>query len=88
MTTAGTDLQEYPPHFLFAHDLINKLSVVVGHCDLLKNHAPADLECQRRLAAIREIASGMATQLADYQRQVDVVTREMQSNKLAKAANR
>jgi nitrogen-specific signal transduction histidine kinase len=35
--------QKYHPSCMLAHELVNKLSVVVGYCDLLKNHAPEDL---------------------------------------------
>jgi hypothetical protein len=82
---AGPNSQKYYPSCLLAHELVNKLSVVVGYCDLLTNHALEDLELHKRLDAIREITLGMAKQLNDHQCQIDVVTRETVSNKLPKA---
>ena len=49
------------------HDLVNKLAVIVGHCDLMSEHLKAGSQCAKRLAAIQEIAQGMAKQLNECQ---------------------
>jgi hypothetical protein len=33
---AGPDAQKYHPSCLLAHELVNKLAVVVGYCDLFE----------------------------------------------------
>ena len=59
-----------------AHGLVNKLSAIVGHCDLLKDRASEDLECQKRLDAIRSIAKSMADELHAHKCDLEVIARE------------
>jgi len=49
------------------HDLVNKLAVILGHCDLLGEHLRAGSPSGNRVGAIREIAQGMAKELNEYQ---------------------
>jgi hypothetical protein len=58
-----SDGETYQPSCILAHDLINRLSVIAGYCDLLRDEAPEDSECYRRLLKIREIAHSAATDL-------------------------
>ena len=46
-----------------AHDVTNKLSVIIGQCDLLSSHPDLQPECAKRLAIIRETAQAMATRM-------------------------
>jgi hypothetical protein len=58
-----------PPCSL-AHDLVNKLSTIIGFCDLFAEKAERqgqDEECARWLAIIREQAESGAKHLADHQ---------------------
>jgi hypothetical protein len=48
-------------------DLANKLAVIVGHCDLLREHLKAGSRSAKRVDAIQEIARGMAKELNEYQ---------------------
>jgi len=48
-------------------DLVNKLAVISGHCDLLTDRLKAGSECAKRVGAIQEIAQGMAKGLNEYQ---------------------
>ena len=50
-----------------AHDLINKLSVVVGRCDLLVAKIPKDSPLLRHVLSIHEIAQSMAKDLVHFQ---------------------
>jgi len=50
-----------------AHDLINKLSVVVGRCDLLIAKMPEDSPLLQHVHSIQEIAKSMATDLVHFQ---------------------
>jgi len=77
-----SDLGKYQPSCLLAHGLVNKLSIIVGYCDLLKDHAPDDSVCQKQLHAIREVAKEMATELNQHQCAIDAATREVVSKSL------
>jgi hypothetical protein len=51
-------------------DLVNKLAVISGHCDLLRDRLKAGSQCAERVGAIQEIAQGMAQGLNEYQCQL------------------
>ena len=70
------DLGKYQPSCLLAHELVNKLSVVVGYCDLLKDHMPEDSAGQEQLRKIREIGLSMAEELTAHQCSIEAMTRE------------
>jgi hypothetical protein len=53
----------YQPSCMLAHQLINRLTVIVGFCDLLAEEALDAPECLRRLRQMREIASSAAEEL-------------------------
>ena len=55
------------PVCMLAHEMINRLSVIVGNCDLMTEKAKADSECAKRLSAIRESARCMVTELNRHQ---------------------
>lgn len=50
-----------------AHTLVNKLSVVVGNCDLLIEKTPLDSPLIPRMKLIRETAQSMAADLLEFQ---------------------
>jgi hypothetical protein len=41
----------------FVHDLVNKLAVIVGHCDLLNDHLKGGSQYAKRVSAVQEIAN-------------------------------
>jgi hypothetical protein len=55
------------PVCMLAHEMINRLSVIVGNCDLMGTKISADSECAKRLSAIRESACVMAAELNRHQ---------------------
>jgi ATP/maltotriose-dependent transcriptional regulator MalT len=57
----------YRPTSPLTHDLVNKLAVIMGHCDLLAEHLKAGSPCAKRVDSIQEIARGMAKELNEYQ---------------------
>lgn len=65
----------YRPSCILAHELINKLTVIVGHCDLLKESAPEDSHCLERLKQIREVARSIAEDLNRHQCHLDTMMR-------------
>jgi hypothetical protein len=60
-------MDTYRPLCVLSHDLVNKLSAIIGHCDLLSKEAEVDSECARRLLLIRQIANSMAEQINQHQ---------------------
>jgi hypothetical protein len=51
----------------FVHDLVNKLAVIVGHCDLLSDNLKQGSKSAKRVIAIQEIGRDMAKELNQYQ---------------------
>ena len=86
----GVAIRKYQPKCIVSHNFINKLSVIIGSCQLLKEKAEHsgqfDPECMQRLAAIHEIAKAMADELRVHQGESDSVARveifEPQSHRL------
>ncbi len=70
------DLGKHQPSCMLAHRLINQLSVIVGHCDLIKEIATEHPKCLARLSTIREVAKAMAKELNEHQCEIDVLTRD------------
>jgi len=57
----------HKPACLLAHDLVNKLAVIVGQCALLSKHMPEGSEGAKRLGLIHDAAKDMAKELNDHQ---------------------
>jgi hypothetical protein len=53
-----------------AHELINKLSIVIGGCDLLVEQTPEDSPFRKQINTIRNTAKAMATDLAAFECEV------------------
>jgi hypothetical protein len=51
-------------------DLLNKLAVISGHCDLLRDHLKEGSLCAKRVSALQEIAREMAKELNEYDYQL------------------
>jgi hypothetical protein len=68
-----------PPEFV--HDLVNKLSVIIGHCDLLRDRLKAGLRCSRRVDVIHTTAQSMANDLNDHQCRVAEAARRARVRK-------
>ncbi len=63
-------------HFcLLAHNVVNKLSAILGHCEILDAEAHADPDCVERLHKIRDLASSAAALLQGGNCEVEAVTR-------------
>lgn len=52
------------------HDLVNKLSTIVGNCDLLNEMTEQGTEYAKRLAIIRHAAVSAAKDLTEHQGQL------------------
>jgi len=50
-----------------AHSLLDKLTVIVGHCELLAERSSEESVSSRHLLLIREAAQSMASELKDHQ---------------------
>jgi len=53
---------------MVAHDMVNKLAAIVGHCDLLSEMTEQGTEYAKRVAVIRDIAESAVKELTEYQR--------------------
>lgn len=59
----------HEPTSIVAHNLVNKLSAIVGFCDLLyeKAEKDADPESTKRIALIHDLAKSAAQELIEHQ---------------------
>jgi nitrogen-specific signal transduction histidine kinase len=55
------------PVCMLAHEMVNKLSVIIGNCDLVSENTPPDSDCAKRLRIIGEAARYMVTELNKHQ---------------------
>jgi hypothetical protein len=76
-----SNLEKHEPACLLAHDLVNKLSAIIGYCDLLIEKAEENTECAKRLSLIRKFAQSAAKELADHQCQLSSVIRSAKAQK-------
>ena len=60
---------------MVAHNLISKLAVIVGRCDLLKEGTKQSDESEKHIAVIREIADCSIKELTEHQRQLEAEAR-------------
>jgi hypothetical protein len=63
----------YRPSCMLAHHLINRLSMIVGFCDLLAEEAPESSACLRRLRQMREIATSAAEELSRHECELEEI---------------
>lgn len=71
------NLGTYQPNCRLAHDVINRLSVIVGYCDLLADETPEGSDCRKRLLTIRDLARLAATDLTEHQCRLENIVREV-----------
>jgi hypothetical protein len=62
-----------------AHSLLDKLTVIVGHCELLAEAQSEDSESAKSLQLIRQAAQSMALELKDHQCE-HIALRKFQEN--------
>lgn len=73
--------KNYQPVCMLAHDLVNKLSVIVGLCQLVSAEAEPGTECATRLAAIQDTAKSLAQEVVKRQCQLSTVIRNADNRK-------
>jgi hypothetical protein len=65
------------PMCFLSHSLLNKLSAIVGNCEIVRERASksghSDSECLRRIDAIHQIALAMAEELDEHVCELDAV---------------
>jgi hypothetical protein len=57
----------YQPDCPLAHDLINKLAVIVGQCDLLVEKTPKDSPLFKQTLLVRDLAKAVGSELGQLQ---------------------
>ena len=73
--------KKHQPACLLAHDLVNKLTAIIGYCDLLIEKAEEETECAKRLRLIHNLAKSAAKELAEHQCQLSSVVRSPNAEK-------
>lgn len=57
----------YQPDCPLAHSLINKLAVIVGHCDLLVEKTPDNSPLFARVRLVRDLAKEVGAEIGQLQ---------------------
>lgn len=72
---------KYQPKCWLSHHFINKLSVIIGSCQLLQEQVEESdrlgTEGIHRLAVIMEIAKEMSKELREHECQIDAATKTL-----------
>lgn len=63
----GSSNKIHKPDCPLAHDLINKSSAIVGHCDLLLEEMPEDSPFRKRMFLVQQLARSMAADIVQFQ---------------------
>jgi hypothetical protein len=79
-SSANTNQPECP----LVHALINKLSAVIGNCDLMLENTPEDSPQLARIKLIRDTAKSIVAELAEYQ--CDLIRRRVEKTRKASAS--
>jgi hypothetical protein len=74
-------MERHQPASMAAHHLINQLSAIVSHCDLLIENTESGTEFRRRLEVIRDIANTAIEELTEYQHQLEAHSSGKKSRK-------
>ncbi len=69
----------YHPICLFAHDMVNQLSAIVGRCDLAMEAGRPDDERDKNLKQLRDIAVSMCDRLQNHTCQPDFLAHSLYS---------
>lgn len=56
------------PRFMIAHEMISKLSDIIGNCDLMSEMLESNSEASRRLTSIRNTARTCVADLREHER--------------------
>lgn len=77
----GSTGEKHQPACLLAHNLVNKLSAIIGYCDLLMEKAEDETECAKQLRLIHNLAKSAAKELAEHQCKLSSVIRSSKAEK-------
>jgi hypothetical protein len=72
----GSTGKRHEPACMVAHNMVNVLSAIIGHCDLLSEKIEQGTEAARRLGTIRELADSAANELTEHQKKVAAESRK------------
>ena len=67
----------YEPACLLAHRMVDKLSVIVGYCELASGEVEPGSDCAKRLDLIQDTAAEMAKELSVHQCRLSEAVRSM-----------
>lgn len=74
---------KHQPECPLVHALINKLSAVIGNCDLILENTPEDSQQLARIKLIRDTVKSIVAELVKFQ--CDLVRRHVEKTRRASA---
>jgi hypothetical protein len=76
-SSMGSTGERHEPACMVAHNMVNVLSDIIGHCDLLSEKIEPGTEAARRLATVRDLAESAVKQLTEHQRALAAESRKV-----------
>lgn len=64
----GSTGKRHEPACMEAHNLVNTLSAIISHCDLLSEKIEPDTDAARRLATVPDLTESSVKQLTEHLR--------------------
>jgi bifunctional DNase/RNase len=61
-----SNVEPHQPVCIVAHNLVNKLSAIIGQCDLLSENVEEGTASAKRLVMIHDLAKSAAKELTDH----------------------
>jgi len=68
--------ERHAPACTVSHQVLNKLSIIIGNCDLLIEKTEQGTEYAKRLGVIREVAITTVNELVEHQRQLEAAVQK------------
>jgi hypothetical protein len=76
MGSTGERHEPHEPACMVAHNMVNILSDIIGHCDLLSEKIEQGTEAARGLATVRDLAESAVKQLTEHQQEIAAESRK------------
>jgi hypothetical protein len=72
----GSTGNRHEPASMEVHNLVNTLSAIISHCDLLSEKIEQGTEAARQLATVRDLAESAVKQLTEHQQALAAESRK------------
>jgi hypothetical protein len=74
--------KRYQPICPLCHGVLDKLSAIIGYCDLLSQRVVSPTDCSKDVGSIRDIARQLAQELATFQCELLEASRQAETQEI------